>query len=206
MTSRDQVFKSIRAALASKPGERTPYPAWDDSLALSNAAASADDLWPPFADCCKGVGGIPLDGVASLIDYMRATGLKSGYCEPPLAQRFGVQLRAAGIALDEAFDRAQIDAYQFGISLAASAIAETGTIVLTEGTSASRLGALAPWVHIAMVPATQVVPHLPAAIARFGKDPNIIWVTGPSKTADVEGILIEGVHGPGIQVCCRFAG
>ena len=31
-------------------------------------------------------------------------------------------------------------------------------------------------------------------------DPNIIWVTGPSKTADVEGILIEGVHGPGIQI------
>jgi L-lactate dehydrogenase complex protein LldG len=32
-------------------------------------------------------------------------------------------------------------------------------------------------------------------------DPNIIWVTGPSKTADVEGILIQGVHGPGVQGC-----
>jgi L-lactate dehydrogenase complex protein LldG len=32
-------------------------------------------------------------------------------------------------------------------------------------------------------------------------DPNIIWVTGPSKTADVEGILIQGVHGPGVQAC-----
>ena len=30
--------------------------------------------------------------------------------------------------------------------------------------------------------------------------PNTIWCTGPSKTADVEGILIEGVHGPGEQV------
>jgi L-lactate utilization protein LutC len=35
-------------------------------------------------------------------------------------------------------------------------------------------------------------PHVPL--------PNIIWCTGPSKTADVEGILIEGVHGPGEQI------
>jgi len=37
-------------------------------------------------------------------------------------------------------------------------------------------------------------------VTSLGTDPNVIWVTGPSKTADVEGILIEGVHGPGEQI------
>jgi L-lactate dehydrogenase complex protein LldG len=37
-------------------------------------------------------------------------------------------------------------------------------------------------------------------VARFGSDPNVVWCTGPSKTSDVEGILIEGVHGPGAQI------
>jgi L-lactate dehydrogenase complex protein LldG len=41
---------------------------------------------------------------------------------------------------------------------------------------------------------------IPEAIAALGDSPNIIWATGPSKTADVEGILIEGVHGPGEQI------
>jgi len=39
------------------------------------------------------------------------------------------------------------------------------------------------------------------ALAAMPDDPNIIWVTGPSKTADVEGILIQGVQGPGVQAC-----
>jgi L-lactate dehydrogenase complex protein LldG len=38
------------------------------------------------------------------------------------------------------------------------------------------------------------------AVAALGEDRNVVWCTGPSKTADVEGILIEGVHGPGEQL------
>jgi len=45
-----------------------------------------------------------------------------------------------------------------------------------------------------------VLANVAQAVAVLGDDPNVIWCTGPSKTADVEGILIEGVHGPGRQI------
>ena len=79
------------------------------------------------------------------------------------------------------------------------AIAETGTVVLTDTGTSSRLAALAPWVHVAVVTRDEMVIDVPQAVAALPDDPNIIWCTGPSKTADVEGILIEGVHGPGVQ-------
>jgi L-lactate dehydrogenase complex protein LldG len=72
--------------------------------------------------------------------------------------------------------------------------------MLKDSVTSARLGALAPWIHIAVIDEADILPHIPAAIERFGDDPSIIFATGPSKTADVEGILIEGVHGPGIQI------
>ena len=94
----------------------------------------------------------------------------------------------------------RIDDFQFGITAAMGAIAETGTIILSDTGTSRRLGALAPWVHIAVVQRGEIFLDLPAAVSAMPADPNIIWCTGPSKTADVEGILIEGVHGPGIQI------
>jgi L-lactate dehydrogenase complex protein LldG len=93
-----------------------------------------------------------------------------------------------------------VDDYQFGITRAVGAIAETGTLILSDTTTSRRLGALAPWVHIALLRREEVLTNVAQAVALLGDDPNIIWVTGPSKTADVEGILIEGVHGPGRQI------
>ena len=86
------------------------------------------------------------------------------------------------------------------VGSAVAAIAETGTVVLTETDTSSRLAALAPWVHVAIVKRAQIFIDVPQAVAALPQDPNIIWCTGPSKTADVEGILIEGVHGPGEQI------
>ena len=134
-----------------------------------------------------------------MVSYLRSAGWQRGYCDPSiwpqLAPAFGNDF-----TIEHEFDRSRIDDYAFGITRAAGAIAESGTIVLNDATTSRRLAALAPWVHIALLDRQTVFADLSQAVAALGTDRNVVWCTGPSKTADVEGILIEGVHGPGAQI------
>ena len=147
----------------------------------------------------KAVHGEPYEDLNALVALLRESGWTHGYCDPELwpelAPAFGEDF-----AVETTFDPSRLDEYAFGITAAAGAIAETGTIILGDKTTSSRLGALAPWLHVAVIRKDQLFPDIPSAISAMPDDPNVIWVTGPSKTADVEGILIEGVHGPGRQV------
>ena len=65
----------------------------------------------------------------------------------------------------------------------------------------ARGASLIPPVHIALLDRTQIVGDLFDyfdRLASTGLPANINLITGPSKTADIEGILITGVHGPGV--------
>ncbi len=93
---------------------------------------------------------------------------------------------------------AQFDAV-VGISGVFAAIAETGTLVLASDATRSRGTFLIPPVHIAIVQEFQVVPDMLDLWPLVGTKPPtaLTLITGPSKTADIEGILVTGVHGPG---------
>ena len=82
-----------------------------------------------------------------------------------------------------------------GITDAVCAFAESGTIVVTSGPQRNRGTWLIPPIHICVLRASQILPDLldwkPAALPT-----SLTFITGPSKTADIEGILITGVHGP----------
>ena len=202
MTDLQSMLSRLRAALAPLD-VRTEAPSWSrELLATGNGELGTNDLWLAFAHHLTAVNGTPLRGYTALGRWLRDQGCRSGYCDPSILPSLERDPSFQGIELREDFDRAQVDTYQFGITRGSGAIASTGTVVLKDQDTPSRLAALAPWVHVAIITPAQLHRDVVDALASLGEDPSIIWVTGPSKTADVEGILIEGAHGPGVQAVC----
>lgn len=103
-------------------------------------------------------------------------------------------------AMSIAPDASEIFSFDVGITTAQAAIAETGTLVLDSADERHRLVSLVPPVHIAIVDASRIVRTLGAALnlLRDGKEisPAVTFITGPSRTADIELTLTIGVHGP----------
>ncbi|MCC5806776.1 MAG: LUD domain-containing protein [Opitutales bacterium] len=199
MTDRDKVLSAVRKALEPLP-ERAAYPEWQPDLAVARHARDISDIEALFRQRLEAVHGVFLDGFEAIPAFLRGHSAETGVVDPELLPRLGNALD--GFKVETVFDRARPDDFAFGITRAAGAVAESGTIVLNDAVVPSRLAALAPWVHIAVVERATLVGTIPEAVAAFDDDPSIIFVTGPSKTADIEGILIEGVHGPGVQACC----
>lgn len=199
MNDREAVLERVRNALAPIES-KTPLPDWEDSLAICVAHPDFDDPWDLFAHKIELVHGQAVRGLAAVAAILTEAECKRGFCDPAYVNDPAL----AGFELETEFDMSRVDDYEFGITRAAAVIAETGSIVLKDADS-PRLGALAPWIHIAVVERANILPNVPAAIAQFGDDPYIVFATGPSKTADVEGILIEGVHGPGKQIACLIS-
>lgn len=85
-----------------------------------------------------------------------------------------------------------------GLTSAAFGLAETGSLVLAAGPTHSRLSSLLPPIHCVLLPESRIVPSIfDWAAQRPESFPsNLVLVSGPSKTADIEQTLVVGVHGP----------
>jgi L-lactate dehydrogenase complex protein LldG len=118
-------------------------------------------------------------------------------------------LRAQRVAISDAPELAQFgviptasDLFNFevGITRAQAAIAETGTLVLDSSCERNRLVSVVPPVHIAIVAASRIYTTLAEVLAMLQSSdevsPAITFITGPSRTADIELTLTVGVHGP----------
>jgi len=91
-----------------------------------------------------------------------------------------------------------------GITGVEYALAETGSLVVSSRTEGAQLASLAPPLHIALYQRSQLVASLDEVLQRLpisnaAEDPgrSVVFITGTSRTADIEQILIRGVHGPG---------
>ena len=197
--SRAAIFKKIALATAALPG-KAPRPDYDAAITHSAAKLAGRELLEIFSRNLTEVNGRCMRSVAELAAFLATQGQHRGYCDPGLYQRVGSPLAAAGLTVETTYERSRYDDYQFGITRASGAIAESGSLILDDEHTSHRLAALSPWVHIAVLESAAIHRTIADALAVLGDSTNVIWVTGPSKTADVEGILIEGVHGPGEQI------
>lgn len=87
-----------------------------------------------------------------------------------------------------------------GVSELNWAIAELGTLVQIGTDVNQRLVSMLPPIHVALIQTSKLIPTLMETLSTIHKLPEIPgfigFVTGPSRTADIERVLTIGVHGP----------
>ncbi len=85
-----------------------------------------------------------------------------------------------------------------GVQTAESAVAETGSIIQTSRGEKTLIPGLIVDVHVALLTPALFVDRLDDCLAPFLDDPprNISFITGPSRTGDIEQTLTIGAHGP----------
>ena len=121
----------------------------------------------------------------------------------PLQEAAGLDeaLRAAGIEVytDPVQIAAQAATADIGLSGVEFGIAETGSVCQDGYAVESRLVSTLPPIHVAFLDGRAIVPGIVEAfeiIAKVFDHGYISFITGPSRTADIERVLTIGVHGP----------
>ena len=100
----------------------------------------------------------------------------------------------------EALKAELFDATDGGLTIADGAIADTGTLIHADPHRMPRTLSLVPPIHICLLDVRRLYPSLQAALAAAGwaeaMPSNLIFITGPSKTADIQQTMAYGAHGP----------
>ena len=101
------------------------------------------------------------------------------------------------------FKATLFDAIDASVTACLGAVADTGSLVLRPGPQEPRSLSLVPPLHVAVLMASTLYASLPAALQALQPGApgsmmptNLLLVTGPSKTADIQQVLAYGAHGP----------
>lgn len=178
----------IDACLAARQSGPRPKVAGDlvaRFIAKSEAQSSTIDLLAEWNQ-------VP----AAVARYLAAAGLPLHVVGWPLLSGHPWQL--AGIAFEA---RAARDADLVGITGSYCAIAETGTLMLLSGADTPASVSLLPETHVAVVAASRIVAGMEdawnLARAELSELPRAVnFVSGPSRTGDIEQTIVLGAHGP----------
>lgn len=209
MNAREQMLGAIRAGLrGAAPPPLPPLPP-SASPARTIAAHERADR---FIAVLTKIGGraervADLAAAAARVHELlaeanaRTVALSDAPELTAIAAALPAALRTLALLAPDA-PRDELLAADAGLTAAQWGIAETGTLVLTSAHEQNRLASLLPPLHIAVLPCSRLLDTLGDAFAALhGPDGapvsrTITFVTGPSRTADIELTLVVGVHGP----------
>lgn len=182
LSTRERILARVRAGAASH--DPAPHPG---RLVLSASATPPMDL---FAQRLEAAGGeaIRLTSDAEAAEWL--TAWSAAFESVAISPRVPAALRPARRP-------APPDEAALAVSVARGAAAETGTLLM-DSREGRLLQLLAP-VHLVWVAASQVHATLEEALRHVCDDRGaaIGLHSGPSKSADIGGVLVRGVHGPG---------
>ena len=209
--ARQEIMHSIRAHLAESARVAPAHA--ETVFRTENVRVSADahiSLVKMFCERLESVGGHctvvhdELEAARALTQIIselqsRVPAKRIALSDAPLVSEL-----ARGLPVEESRvcpPVSELFSYDVGVTSAQAAIAETGTLVLESEKERHRLVSLLPPVHVAIVRSDNICLTIGDALKELRRSNEemsraITFITGPSRTADIELTLTVGVHGP----------
>ncbi|HVC43247.1 MAG TPA: LUD domain-containing protein [Candidatus Binataceae bacterium] len=219
MSTFHKLIANVKTALERAPRPAAPGHAADGGAAMPVAGdLRRTELIAQFARELAAVGGVFLGALTAdqarlrIVALARELGAKAAACGAGVTIDLAPIARAleqAGVAITRADRKSVADraAYRdrlahadLGIVEAHAAIAATGTLAVVGAADRPNSLTLLPPANLILVHADRVMPDLAAAVAALGTATfvtnRVALITGPSRTADIEKMIVLGVHGP----------
>jgi L-lactate dehydrogenase complex protein LldG len=213
MNERDAILARIREALSvpartahGLPGNK-PGTAID--RVLPAVPTTPEEQWTRFETEARDLRAETacFGSVAEMQTALRSLQAAEGWARVASHRGCLTESAVAGLGLpvvwvDDAPAPAVLETCDVGITECDGLVAQTGSVVLTSRSAGGRALSVLPPHHVVLARREQLVGGLPEALARLertygGHYPSMIsFVTGPSRTGDIERILVLGAHGP----------
>ncbi len=131
------------------------------------------------------------DITGRVMGFLRSRNLDRIHLEPNVLDEDA--LRKAGINVSHEVDAA----IHVGVTKAICGLADTGSVLEADGAGGKLFASLLPEIHLAVLHESDILPSLENALHLTREFKSAVFITGPSRTGDIEMSHTIGVHGPG---------